>query len=156
MVGPGQTVKLDMQVDVGGYHSDVGRTYAIAPTADQRAVASALTSALAAAEAVVRPGSAFRDVHRVGIEAMRGAGFMSYSRGHLGHSVGLAHNFEEPPFIAADEVRPLAANMVVSLELPYYLDGLGSFQFERMLLVTEDGHEALDRLPVEFEVAMSQ
>src|SRR3954447_636896 len=32
-VGPGQTVKLDMQVDVGGYHSDVGRTYALEPTA---------------------------------------------------------------------------------------------------------------------------
>jgi Xaa-Pro aminopeptidase len=42
--------------------------------------------------------------------------------------------------------------MVVSLELPYYLDGIGSFQLERMVLVTPDGHEPLDRLPFEFEV----
>ncbi len=31
----GQTIKFDMQVDIAGYHSDVGRTYAIDPTPDQ-------------------------------------------------------------------------------------------------------------------------
>jgi Xaa-Pro aminopeptidase len=151
-VGPGQTVKLDMQVNVGGYHSDVGRTFAIAPTAEQREVYTALRRALAAAEAVVRPGVALRDVFAAGIESMRAAGFASYSRGHLGHSVGLAPNFEEPPFIAADEPRPVVPNMVLSLELPYYLDGLGSFQLERMVLVTADGHVALDEFPFEFDV----
>lgn len=151
-VGPGRTVKLDMQVDVGGYHSDVGRTYALAPTADQRTVYAALRDALAAAQDRVWPGTACRDVFAAGTEAMRAAGFGSYSRGHLGHGVGLAHNYEEPPFLAADEERRLVPGMVVSLELPYYLDGLGSFQLERMLLVTPDGHEALDHLPFELEV----
>ena len=117
-VGPGQTVKLDMQVDVGGYHSDVGRTYALDPTAEQQAVYDALREALAAVVAAVGPGVPMRDVWAVGTERMRAAGFASYSRGHLGHSVGLAHNYEEPPFIAADEARPLAPGMVVSVELP--------------------------------------
>src|SRR5919106_3970598 len=45
VVGPGQTVKLDMQVDVGGYHSDVGRTYALDATAEQQAVHDALCDA---------------------------------------------------------------------------------------------------------------
>src|SRR5215212_1342760 len=125
-VGPGQTVKLDMQVDVGGYHSDVGRTYALDPTAEQQAVYDALRDALAAVVAVLGPGVPMRDVWGVGTERMR-EGFANYSRGHLGHSVGLAHNYEEPPFIAANEARPLATGMVVSVELPYYLLGVGSF-----------------------------
>lgn len=150
-VGPGETVKLDMQVDVGGYHSDVGRTYALEPTAAQQAVYAALRDALAALVATLGPGVPMREVWRVGIEAMRGAGFANYSRGHLGHSVGLAHNYEEPPFIAADEARPLAPGMAVSVELPYYLLGVGSFQMERMALITESGAEMLDTLPFALE-----
>lgn len=147
VVGPGVTVKLDMQVDVGGYHSDIGRTYALEPTEDQLAVYAALRDALAVLVAAARPGTRFCDLHAAGTAAMRAAGFATYSRGHLGHSVGLAHNYEEPPFIAADEVRPLVPGMVLSMELPYYLLGIGSFQLERMVLITADGNEPLDRLP---------
>jgi Xaa-Pro dipeptidase len=150
-VGQGQTVKLDMQVDVGGYHSDVGRTYALDPTAEQQAVYDALRDALAAVVSTIGPGVPMRDVWAVGTERMRAMGFASYSRGHLGHSVGLAHNYEEPPFIAADEARPLAPEMVVSVELPYYLLGVGSFQLERMVQIGASGAEVLDRLPFELD-----
>src|SRR5215203_3221567 len=150
-VGPGQTVKLDMQVDIGGYHSDVGRTYALEPTAEQREVYDALREALAAVVDAIGPGVPMRDVWAVGTERMRAAGFASYSRGHLGHSVGLAHNYEEPPFIAADEARPLAPGMVISVELPYYLLGVGSFQMERMVQVGASEAELLDRLPFELD-----
>jgi Xaa-Pro aminopeptidase len=150
-VGPGQTVKLDMQVDVGGYHSDVGRTYALEPTAEQQAVYDALRDALAAAVGALEPGMPMRDVWAVGTERMRAAGFANYSRGHLGHSVGLAHNYEEPPFIAANEARPLAPGMVVSVELPYYLLGVGSFQMERMVRIGASEVEVLDRLPFQLD-----
>jgi Xaa-Pro dipeptidase len=155
-VGPGQTVKLDMQIDVGGYHSDVGRTYALEPTADQQEVHAALRDALDAVVAVLGPGVPMREVWRTGIEAMRAAGFANYSRGHLGHSVGLAHNYEEPPFIAADEPRPLAPGMVVSVELPYYLLGVGSFQLERMAHITASGAEMLDALPFALDPGAAQ
>lgn len=150
-VGPGETVKLDMQVDVGGYHSDVGRTYAIAPTPQQRQVYDALAAALDTAVRTIAPGVPFRDVWHAGTVAMRDAGFANYSRGHLGHSDGLAHNYEEPPFIAADETRPIVPGMVLSVELPYYLRGLGSFQMERMVVIDESGAELLDHLPFEFD-----
>jgi Xaa-Pro dipeptidase len=152
VVAPGRTVKFDMQVDVGGYHSDIGRTYALIPTDQQRAVHAALRTALAVAEAVVRPGTPIEAVYWAGLNAMRAAGFESYNRGHLGHSVGLAHNYEEPPFIAAGEDRPLVDGMVLSLELPFYLRGVGAFQLERMILVTNDDCEAIDRLPFDLAI----
>lgn len=151
-VAPGKTVKFDMQVDVGGYHSDIGRTYALAPTPNQRRVYDALHAALMAAQESVVPGVTFARVFTTGAAAMRAAGFETYSRGHLGHSVGLGHNYEEAPFIAPDEHRPLVPGMVLSLELPLYLHGLGHFQLERMLLVTPSGHENLDDLPFDFEI----
>jgi Xaa-Pro aminopeptidase len=152
LVGPVQTIKFDMQVDVGGYHSDIGRTYAIAPTREQRDVYAALHTALMTAQDRMKPGVSFADVFHAGTDAMRNEGFSNYSRGHLGHSVGLTQHFEEPPFIAPDETRLLTPGMVISLELPYSLFGVGAFQLERMLLITPDGHEALDRLPFDFEL----
>ncbi len=137
---------------MGGYHSDIGRTYAQEPTPNQIRVHGALRDALAEAQAVVAPGNTFAAVFAAGTVAMYAAGFDTYSRGHLGHSVGLGHNYEEPPFIAPDEVRPLVPGMVVSLELPLYLHGLGHFQLERMLLVTESGRQVLDDLPFDFDL----
>ena len=151
-VAPGKTVKFDMQVDVGGYHSDIGRTYALAPTPNQRRVYDALRAALLAAQESVVPGATFAEVFTTGATAMDEAGFETYSRGHLGHSVGLGHNYEEAPFIAPDEHRPLVPGMVLSLELPLYLHGLGHFQLERMLLLTPSGQEILDELPFDFEI----
>jgi Xaa-Pro aminopeptidase len=154
-VAPGQTIKFDMQVDIAGYHSDIGRTVALDPTADQRAVYAALREALARLQEQVRPGTTFAGLYAAGTDAMRAAGFRTYTRGHLGHSVGLTQRFEEPPFIAPGEERPLVAGMMIAIELPYYLYGVGAFQLERMLLVTSDGHEAIDQLPFELELELS-
>jgi Xaa-Pro aminopeptidase len=151
-VARGQTVKFDMQVDIAGYHSDVGRTYAIDPTPDQQAVYDALLGALHEMTSTVAPGVTFAELYAIGSGAMHRAGFANYSRGHLGHSDGLTQHFEEAPFIAPHEHRPLAPNMVLSLELPYYLYGVGAFQMERMVLVTEDGHEVWDSLPFRLSV----
>ena len=41
--------------------------------------------------------------------------------------------------------------MVVSVELPYYLLGVGSFQMERMVQIGASGAEVLDRLPFELD-----
>lgn len=153
-VGPGKTVKFDMQVDVNGYHSDIGRTYALAPTPSQMRVYVALHESLLAAQAATTPGATFAQVFAAGSAAMHAAGFDTYSRGHLGHSVGLGHNYEEAPFIAPDEHRAMVAGMVLSLELPLYLHGLGHFQLERMLLLTPTGHEILDDLPFDFAIDM--
>jgi Xaa-Pro dipeptidase len=146
-IEPGQTIKFDMQVDIAGYHSDVGRTYAIQPTAEQQEVFDALLTALQIAEAAIRPGVAFADVYEAGAQSMHAQGFTNYSRGHLGHSVGLTQRFEEPPFISPVEFRAIAPSMMLSLELPYYIYGVGAFQMERMIEVTADGAHAIDRLP---------
>jgi len=154
-VAPGQTLKFDMQVDIAGYHSDIGRTYAIAPTADQRSIYGALRDALAVMEDAVRPGVTFAELYATGSRAMHRAGFTNYSRGHLGHSLGLTQRFEEPPFIAPGEERRVVPNMVLAIEMPYYVYGVGAFQLERMGVVTGTGFELVDQLPFELELSLS-
>ncbi|MCC6945298.1 MAG: aminopeptidase P family protein [Thermomicrobiales bacterium] len=153
-VAPGQTVKFDMQVDIAGYHSDIGRTVALDPTPDQQTIYNALHHSLEELTAAVQPGRTFAELHAIGSGAMHAAGFTSYSRGHHGHSDGLTQHFEEAPFVAEDEQRPLVPNMVLSVEMPFYVYGVGGFQLERMVLVTESGHELLDTYP--FQLALNR
>ncbi len=155
-VAPGETIRFDMQVDMSGYHSDIGRTVIHRPTDDQRVVYEVLRTALFTAQELVKPGVTFAEIFAAGTASMLDAGFTTFSRGHLGHSDGLTQNFEEAPFIAPGESRPLVAGMVLSLELPYYLRGTGGFQLERMLVVTEDGHETLDQLPFDLEIDLDR
>jgi Xaa-Pro dipeptidase len=147
VIEPGQTIKFDMQVDVGGYHSDIGRTYAIAPTPDQERLFQDLRVALDALIATVLPGTTFGEVYEAGTKSMHDVGYTAYSRGHLGHSVGLTQHFEEPPFIAPGEQRTIQPGMVLSVEMPYYVYGIGAFQMERMGVVHPSGFELLDQLP---------
>ena len=152
-VVPGQTLKFDMQVDIAGYHSDIGRTYALQPTAEQREAYATLRDALAALQGAVRPGITFADLYATGAGAMHAAGFTNYSRGHLGHSLGLTQRFEEPPFIAPQEQRVVVPGMVLAVEMPYYVYGVGAFQMERMGVVTDAGFEMIDQLPFELELS---
>jgi len=90
-----------------------------------------------------RPGARLADIHAACIGAVHEAGFPSYARGHFGHGLGASIWSEEWPYTAADSDVVLEAGMVMAFEMPWYLDGLGGFIVEDMLLVTEHGAETL-------------
>jgi len=83
------------------------------------------------------------------------SGFETYGRGHFGHGVGSSIWSEEWPFISADATTQLETNMVLALETPWYINGLGGFIIEDQIMITEKGNEiiaasarALERLDV--------
>jgi Xaa-Pro dipeptidase len=148
----GAVVKFDVQVRLSHYHSDVGRTYVyggILPA--QRRAYEVLLEAHARARETLRPGTPISNVHDAALHAIRSAGFGFYRRGHFGHSVGLDPKIEEPPFISSTETRPLSRGMVLALETPFYITGLGAFQLEDMCLITDQGSEILSTLPRELQ-----
>jgi Xaa-Pro aminopeptidase len=145
-VRPGDQIMFDCGADVHGLHSDIGRTFVYARATDAQArIQAALVRAHDSALATVRPGNRFCDIFRAGMAAMHDAGFATYSRGHLGHSLGL-EPLEETPVISETETRLLEPGMVLAVELPWYIDGIGGFQCENVLCVTETGYEDLNTL----------
>ncbi|MBM3471521.1 MAG: aminopeptidase P family protein [Armatimonadetes bacterium] len=145
-IRPGDQIMFDCGADVCGLHSDIARTFVYARANEaQRRIQSALVRAHDAALAAVRPGSRFCDVYFAGMEAMRAAGFGTYLRGHIGHSIGL-DPLEETPVISAAEVRVLEPGMVLAVELPWYIDGIGGFQCEDVVCLTEAGFEDFNTL----------
>ncbi|MDR7418395.1 MAG: Xaa-Pro peptidase family protein [Armatimonadota bacterium] len=146
LVRPGDQIMFDCGANVQGLQSDIARTFVYARASDaQHRIQAALVRAHDAALAAVRPGNRFCDVFRAGLEAMHAAGFDTYCRGHLGHSIGL-DPLEETPVISETETRVLEPGMVLAVELPWYIDGIGGFQCENVICVTETGFEDLNTL----------
>ncbi|MGH2548003.1 MAG: M24 family metallopeptidase, partial [Thermomicrobiales bacterium] len=125
------------------------------PTSEQRDIYEALFAGLNAAVEAIRIGDPLSAIYNAGATAVRSY-IPSYSRGHLGHGVGLTTAFEEAPFITAGEHRLIVPGMALSVEMPLYLGGVGSFQLESMVLIHEDRVERVDTLPWDLDLKQWQ
>ncbi|MGH2561158.1 MAG: M24 family metallopeptidase, partial [Thermomicrobiales bacterium] len=146
---PGDLIQFDSGVALSRTMSDIGRTFSYGRAREvPRHIQAALLAGFAAGKAELRPGRRFCDVYHAAQKAVRIHGIPSYARGHLGHSIGSLY-IEEWPFISATEQRELEPGMVVAFEVPYYANGVGGFQNEDDFLITADGHESFNALPME-------
>ena len=143
----GDVLKLDCGVKLDGYWSDCCRVFCLGKAEPRaRMVHDALEAAFDRALSMIRPGTTMGEVFHATIEEVRNRGLPNYSRGHVGHSIGLDDQVEEPPFIGPNDT-PFEPGMVMSLEVPYYASSLGGFNIEDMILVTETGCESFNTLP---------
>ncbi|MBW7882062.1 MAG: aminopeptidase P family protein [Caldilineaceae bacterium] len=145
----GDIIQFDSGVQLHGYKTDMGRTFTFGPANDtQRRIQDALLAGFQAGLEQLQPGRRFSDVFLAVQRAVRAAGFPSYARGHVGHSIGSDIDGEEWPWISAREERVLEPGMVLAFEVPYYVNGVGGFQNEDEILITENGHESFNFLPL--------
>ena len=146
----GDLIKIDVGCLVNGYTSDTGRTYVLGTPEDLHArIHDALMKGFIAGSAVLGPGVALAEIHRVTQDAIRAAGFSDYTRGHFGHGLGAGLGSEEWPFISADATTVLEPGMVMAFECPWYITGVGGLIIENQVLITETGHEMMNSLPLD-------
>jgi Xaa-Pro dipeptidase len=144
----GQTIYCDIGLTLNGYVSDIGRTFVVGKPNDlQKKIFGGLEAAYGAALEKLGPGVKMCDVFETAMGAARKAGLDWYTRGHMGHAVGVAPAIEQPPYISPTEKRVFEPNMVICLEAPLYVTGLGGYQIEDEILITKNGYEFLSELP---------
>lgn len=152
VVSDGDVLWIDSGVQIDGYASDIGRTFSIGePSPIVRRIAQALSAGSEAGFELLRPGVPMRDVHRQTQQTIRENGLPTYTRGHVGHAIGVAIG-EQPPYLSPNELRPLEVGMVLAFERPYYVRGLGGFQFEENLAITETGADVFTHLPQNLQI----
>jgi len=138
----GDVIRVDAAGTYQWYTSDIGRCRSVGePTAEQAAYYDVTYRGEMAAMELIRPGVKVADLFRAAVGVPLVAGFADFRRHHVGHGIGLqAH---ERPFLQPDNQQELAEGMVLCVEVPYYVYGLGAFVSEDMVLVTRDGYELL-------------
>jgi Xaa-Pro aminopeptidase len=147
----GDLLRLDIGCTVDGYWADTARTAVIGrPSPEQRNRYGALLDGELAQLDLARPGISASDLFTVAVGKVRKGALPNYQRTHCGHGIGIAaHEF--PTLNAANQEVVVEEGMVFCVETPYYEIGWGGMMVEDMIVIRQDGHELLTRLPRELQ-----
>lgn len=143
-VRKGEVVLLDCGCEVGGYQSDISRTFVFGapPTAEQRKVWTQMRRgqdiAMAAAKVGVPAGSVDDAVRRAYESWGYGPRYKLPGTSHrTGHGIGMEGH--EPINLVHGETTPLAPGMCFSNEPGIYLPGKFGIRLEDCFYMTETG-----------------
>jgi Xaa-Pro aminopeptidase len=140
----GDFLLLDFGARVGGYCSDITRTFVVGrATAEQREIYDVVRLANERAAGAVRPGMSGRDADRVARGYIQDRGFGDLFGHSLGHGIGL--EVHEAPRLARTADGPLVEGAVVTVEPGIYRPGWGGVRIEDDVHLGAAGAQVLTR-----------
>ncbi|MEI6530451.1 MAG: Xaa-Pro peptidase family protein [bacterium] len=143
-----ELIVFDMGAVVGGYCSDITRTFALGGLrAEQRYIFQIAYAAQQSALEAVKPGVQAQVVHAAARKIIVDAGYGDFFPHLTGHGLGL--EIHELPILDRQMTILLEPNMVLTIEPGIYLPGVGAARVEDMVLVTAGGCELLTKTPRE-------
>ncbi|MDT5064122.1 MAG: hypothetical protein QOK02_277 [Mycobacterium sp.] len=150
----GDFVKIDFGALVAGYHSDMTRTFVLAPVAQwQLDLYELVATSQRVGRDALSPGVSLKDVDGASRQVIADAGYAENFGHGLGHGVGL--EIHEAPGISASAAGTLLAGSAVTVEPGVYLPGRGGVRIEDTLVVGSEeapAPELLTRFPKELAI----
>ena len=147
----GDLLLFDFGVSVGGYVSDITRTFAVGDVGEElRRVYNVVKRANEVGRKTARPGVEIQEVDRATRKVIADAGLGEYFTHRTGHGLGLeAH---EPPFACEGDTTMLEPGMTFTVEPGVYLPGKGGVRVEDDVVITATGSESLTTFERELRV----
>lgn len=147
----GDCVVLDFGCRVGGYCSDMTRTFFIGhvPQEVREAYQVVLMAQMEGINAVA-PGVPAQEVDRLARRVIQEAGYGDYFLNRLGHGIGL--EVHEGPYIVEGNGHPLEVGNVFSVEPGVYVPGRFGIRIEDLVAVGPNGPRVLNSFPKEIMV----
>jgi Xaa-Pro aminopeptidase len=140
----GDFLLIDFGARVGGYCSDVTRTFVIGrASAEQREFYEVVRLANERAVRAVRPGMTGKDADGVARGYIQDRGFGELFGHSLGHGIGL--EVHEAPRLAKTAESPLVEGAVVTVEPGIYRPGWGGVRIEDDVHLGAAGAQVLTR-----------
>lgn len=141
-VQDGDFLLFDWGVYVGGYASDITRTFPVGTMDEEmRRIYDLVKEANQAGREACRPGATCDQVDAAARGVIRDGGYGDHFTHRTGHGLGL--QIHEPPFIVAGNHTVLEPGMTFTIEPGIYLPGRGGVRIEDDVVVTEAGAESL-------------
>jgi len=133
----GDIIRIDTGARFAGYYNDISRVAVLGqPSREVQRAFQAARAAMDRVCDVLKPGVRGAEVYRAALEVLAEAGHQMFCP-IICHGVGRV--VHEPPFLTIDSEVRVEAGMVMAVEPPLVIKGLGVMALEDMILVTEDG-----------------
>ena len=158
-VAPGETVVIDIGINLHGYYADISRTYIVGKASEeQKRVFGVVKEAYHAVAQKIKPGVSGDALFKAAWEVFKFHKLEQYFQGYgdmqghyIGHGIGL--EMDEPPVLAKGSAAILQENMAVAIEPKVIIPEWGAIDLEDTMIVTALGCEILGQVPQElFEV----
>lgn len=138
----GDFLLVDFGAIVGGYCSDITRTFVVGKASDeQREIYQIVRGANELASSEVRAGMSGRDADAVARRYIEDRGFGGEFGHSLGHGIGL--EVHEAPRLARTAGAPLPEYAVVTIEPGIYRAGWGGIRIEDDVVLDPEGPRVL-------------
>ena len=142
----GEPVVIDMGAMVGGYCSDITRTFCVGePDEMFRKVYDIVLGSQLAAIATVRAGMSGGEADELSRVVISEAGYGDNFGHSLGHGVGMA--VHEYPRVGPKSGHHLEEGMVFTVEPGIYLSGWGGVRIEDVVILDNSGAQVLSKAP---------
>lgn len=137
-VKQGEFVLLDFGAVVGGYHSDMTRTFCVGePSEKMRKVYDVVLSAQLSALDAVRAGMSGKELDGIARDIIADAGYADNFGHSLGHGVGM--EIHEMPYASPSKDNILLENSIVTVEPGIYIEGEFGVRIEDFVVVKNNG-----------------
>ena len=145
-IADGDFVTIDFGAMVGGYHSDMTRTFAVGhATEEMRTVYATVLEAQLAGIAALEAGVPGSTVDQAARDVIERAGYGKCFGHGLGHSLGL--NIHENPRASRLYPEPFKTGNIITIEPGIYLPGKFGVRIEDMVYLGADGKRNLTEAP---------
>ena len=147
----GDIVLMDFGFKVKGFSSDISRTICVGakPTREQRAMYTALYSALERVVNAVLPGMNGKTMDSIARKVINDAGFSEVAYKHsLGHGLGI-ETHEHPFLNYRQDNQIVPEDAVLAIEPGVYMPDKFGMRVEDNILVTKNGAVKLTNAPIE-------
>jgi Xaa-Pro aminopeptidase len=138
----GDIIRVDVGAIYKGYTCDLSRTYAVETVPEKaKKIYSVIKEAQRLELEAAKPNVKASEIYEKAVSYVKKNLDPEYYRGNVGHGVGV-ELYDEPIISASNKIH-LQPNMTLSLEVPYHVKGLGGFNVEDSVLITENGNEVI-------------
>lgn len=143
IIKSGELVTIDFGIVIDNYQSDMTRTVGMKNISQElREIYETVRKAQQVAVDLVAPGVEAYRVDSIARNIITNAGYEEYFTHGLGHGIGIGGDI---PMMNSDNKNKLCSNMVLTCEPGIYIPNLGGVRIEDVVLVTQDGGEALTK-----------
>nr|MDO8079641.1 Xaa-Pro peptidase family protein [Candidatus Freyarchaeota archaeon] len=143
-----ELVMINVAASYNEYCADVARTiFTGSPHKKHKEIFEVVKQAFNNSLQYAKPGLPLGQLDQVARNVIKEKGYEPFFIHPIGHGIGLDQY--EPPIISLNNTDKIREGLILNLEPAIYIPEFGGLKIENTILITEEGNQVLNKLPIE-------